>query len=817
MNKLDRVSLLKIVYSLLAFCFFSYLGLRYMGTQDFSAVLTWWFTLLVLGLAVQPLAIMLFHRFHDGGWIFSKTLGIALCGWLMWFLSSCHILKFTRTNCWILLFVCLGLCVLCFELVVRRNNRKQRYLDYYTPGRLSSMLAAEAIFFAFLVAWCYIKGFNPDAYGTERFMDYSYMMSLSRTDYMPAKDVWLSGNSINYYYVGQYMATFITKISGLEVSYGYNLSMMMLAAFGFSLPYSLGANLMRTFIGDKQKQTISQKEAKRLGAIGSITEEDGQTFFRPVAAGILSGLAVSIAGNMHYPIYKYLYPKLQRMNGATDVYSYWFPDATRFIGYMPDTNDKTIHEFPIYSYVVGDLHAHVINTIFVLTVLAVLFAWLLRRKEKMDAVRRGEEIEEPNLLREVFQKELLLAAFFVGLFHMTNYWDFPIYFVVCGAVILFSNLVVYSFKKKAWILTAYQAALFVIEGILVSLPFTLTFDSISTAINFCSSHTSPYQLLVLWGLPVFCVAVYFGILICEHARAAAKNKKAGGEKKPWIRSFLEHLQVTDLFVLTIGLCAMGLVLLPELIYVKDIYSGAYQRANTMFKLTYQAFILFGLSMGYILVKYVSMPRTRAQKAFAVAGLLLFSTTLGYFNEALEAWFGGNYKTLDATTFIRDDCNEDDAEMIEYINENIPEQSVILEMCGLSYTYFNRISVFTGMETVLGWQTHEWLWRSSGTLDYPEIVSQRHNDIITIYTSTDETVVRKLIEQYKIDYIYIGECELVDGYNQTNNSDADSRYVETGYFKKIDTNIELLCSLGEVVKEIPAGNGKNYATYLIKVR
>ena len=45
---------------------------------------------------------------------------------------------------------------------------------------------------------------------------------------------------------------------------------------------------------------------------------------------------------------------------------------------------------------------------------------------------------------------------------------------------------------------------------------------------------------------------------------------------------------------------MGLILLPEIVYVKDIYSGDYKRANTMFKLTYQAFIMFGICFGYII-------------------------------------------------------------------------------------------------------------------------------------------------------------------------------------------------------------------------
>ncbi|MBO7632247.1 MAG: hypothetical protein J6S78_07965, partial [Lachnospiraceae bacterium] len=57
-----------------------YLGLRHMGVGDFTYVLMWWFTLLVLGLAMQPLALVLFKRFYDGGWVFSKALGIVICG-----------------------------------------------------------------------------------------------------------------------------------------------------------------------------------------------------------------------------------------------------------------------------------------------------------------------------------------------------------------------------------------------------------------------------------------------------------------------------------------------------------------------------------------------------------------------------------------------------------------------------------------------------------------------------------------------------------------------------------------------------------------
>ena len=74
-------------------------------------------------------------------------------------------------------------------------------------------------------------------------------------------------------------------------------------------------------------------------------------------------MLVSLGGNLH----SFFYGFLSKFSEGGD--KYWFPDATRYIGYNPETNDKTIHEFPVYSFVVSDLHAHVINMIFVITLI----------------------------------------------------------------------------------------------------------------------------------------------------------------------------------------------------------------------------------------------------------------------------------------------------------------------------------------------------------------------------------------------------------------------------------------------------------------
>ncbi len=813
-EKKNRDGLGRILTGSCVLVLFLYLGMRFLGSLNFSYVLMWWGTLILLGVAMQPLAMILFKRFHDGGWVFSKALGIAACGWLMWFLSSLHILKFTRTACFFVSVFCLVLGAVLFYYLVLKKNRKYSFREFYSQDRLASMFCSEALFFALFVFWCYLKGINPAAFGTERFMDYGFMLSMFKSDYMPAKDMWFAGSTINYYYVGQYLATFITKLAGVPVTHGYNIAMMMIPAFAFSMSYSIGVNLMRTRLTDRASENLTEKELEKARSLGEIIDKKEEPFWRPVFCGTLAGLAVAFSSSLHYPIHKFIVPKVQRLLGADNISSYWFPNATRYIGYFNERDDKTIHEFPVYSFVIGDLHAHVINMIFVLTVLAILFSWLLQRKARMDRIRAGAEEsteESQSLAKEAFHPAILTCAFLIGLFQMTNSWDLPIYFVVSGAVILFSNLVVYRFDKRAWILTAYQAAVFIVIGAVVGLPFTLTFDSISRGIGLASRHTWLRELLVLWGLPFTCLIVFFVVSV----REVEKDRKKGDNRR-WIVRFLSGLTVTDLFVMTIAFCAAGLVFLPEVIFVRDIYQGAYERANTMFKLTYQAFIMFGLSMAYIAIKFLCMPKNKFQKGFACAAVFLMLTAAGYFNECYTSWFGGKYSSLDASAFVAGQ-NKDDAEMIEFINENIKGQPVILEMGGLSYTYYNRISVFTGNPTVIGWQTHEWLWRSSGVVDCPKEVTDRELDVRTIYTSQNRDEVKALLDKYNVEYIYIGENERTYGYEQLKGTDEGAKKIGDAYYREIDTNIDILLSLGDIVKMIPETKSKKYATYLIKVR
>ena len=627
-------------------------------------------------------------------------------------------------------------------------------------AHLDLVYAEELLFFAAFLLWTYFAGFHPAAYGTEKFMDYGFMEAMMRSKTLPATDLWYSQGKINYYYGGQYFAVFLTKLSGAKVELTYNLMRTFVAGLAFAMPFSL----------------VHQMVTDRLGKTRSRWKKA-----LPSVTGILAGISVSIAGNMHYVVYGQIIPFIQKLKGE-EVSSYWFPDATRYIGFNPDVEDKTIHEFPCYSFVLGDLHAHVVDIMFVLLLLGLLYAW-------MKKVRTTELSGESMSRRKFWKKQLLMPQLLatgalLGMFHWTNYWDFVIYFVVtCGAA-LFMNIIGQKGKIR-WALgvTAAQAAEILILATVIIMPFTLQFDTSNMVqgIALAQHHSLPHQLLVLWGLPGILTILFVVSLLIEKLR--------GAEQKS-LYHLLTSIRLPDLFAVLMGLCAIGLVLIPELVYVRDIYENGNARANTMFKLTYQAYIMFGMTMIYAIFRLLIIGKNKILKVLAFIGLFLFVWTCGYFGNSVHSWFGevwkpSQYKGLNATAFLETDFPED-VNGIRWLKENISDAPVVLEANGDSYSEYERVSAMTGLPTIMGWYVHEWLWR--GNLSD---LNAKIEEIQEIYTSTDETRVKELLEEYNVSYIFVGSCE-------RNKYGADM-------------NNDLLKSLGEVVFQ-----DSEYPTYIVKI-
>lgn len=696
----------------------------YLLGRDAWTFWTWWLLALLMGMVAMPVTGRLFGRFADKGWLFSKVLAIAVSGFLTWFLVAVKILPFTTGSCIAVCVVCAAFCLALFRKQVRKGT------EVLPVNKMLLVCWEEVLFFAVFLLWTYIMGFRPEAYGTtEKFMDYGFMEAMMRSTTLPARDLWYSEGTINYYYGGQYFAVFLTKISGSTVELTYNLMRSFIAGFAFVLPFSL----VYQMLGDRFFGRLAKKKQ-----------------WLPAMAGLTAGTAVSIAGNMHYVIYCKIIPWVYQLQGKEYTDGYWFPDATRYIGFDPDVPDKTIHEFPCYSFVLGDLHAHVINIMFVLLVIGLIYGWMQEMRRRLPAVE--EPHDKAFWKRELLMPHILVISVLLGMFQWTNYWDFVIYFVVTGGAVLFVNVIRFRGRAKTVLtVTAFQGVEVFAVANLAILPFTLSFETMVQGVALAQNHSLPHQLMVLWGLPIFLVLLFFVTLVLE------KRKRWKRIKTEKLSRMLKSVALPDLFLVITGLCAMGLVLIPELVYVRDIYENGNARANTMFKLTYQAYILFGISMGYLIFRLFAAAKQKAVKGLAGIGLFFLLWTVGYFGNSVEAWYGNvldvsGYEGLDASNYLETDFPAD-AKAIRWLKENIEGSPVVLEANGDSYTGFERVSASTGLPTILGWYVHEWLWRN----DVADL-NQKSADVETIYTSAQAEEVKALLEAYDVSYIFVGSKE-----------------------------------------------------------
>lgn len=647
--------------------------------SDLVTIFYWWVLLFFLGIIVLPISFLLFSNFFDKGYAFAKILGILFVSYVVWILGSLKLLAFNHTNTWITVVL-----ILLLNFILFRFGRKTIIRVIIQSWKI--YLFEELLFFLTLTIWSFIRGFQPDIRGLEKFMDFGFVNTILKSSYFPPQDIWFSGNHINYYYFGHLATAILTKLSSIPSNITYNLMIATLFALCFTAAFSIGSNLW--FLS---KNT---KKPPRL-ALGFIL-------------GLSTAVLLTLSSNLH-PLYWLL------THGSFE--SYWYPDATRFIVAQFGATDNTIHEFPIYSFVVADLHGHLINLPFVLTFLAL----------SISIAHQG-----PRILKA------LLASWLLGIFYITNAWDLPIYSLVFSGVVFFYFLSKKNFSAQTLAKTLLWTIPVVLGSFFFSLPFQLTFKNISKGVAFANYHSPAWMLAVLWGLPAVITISFAAYLFKKYATK-------------------QRLNSTDFFVGSLFLVSWFLVLLPEIIYIKDIYIREYQRANTMFKFTYQSFVMFTLITPYVIWQVLSVKlrkylRFWSRLFYIVPIVCLLSLTILYPYFAVRSYYGlKDYRGLAGDTWVNREY-PDELRAIEFL-KTLPQQPVVLQATGDSYTDYSFISSYTGFPTVQGWLVHEWLWR--GSYDEP---GKRAADIETIYTSPDTLKTKELLKKYNIQYVVIGKLE-----------------------------------------------------------
>jgi uncharacterized membrane protein len=711
---------------------------------DFLIGFQWWSVLFIISIIFTPLTYYLFPNFIDRGYIFSKSIGILIVSYVMLVVGIVHILPFSFFSLVLIL-------VLCAVFSIFAAKKYRFWLPLIKDLKpLSKWIIIEEIFFLIIfIFFSYVRSFAPDINGLEKFMDYGFVNSILRSTYFPPKDMWFTPLSINYYYFGHFITAVLTKLSLLSSNYTFNLMIATIAGLTFVSSFSIGVNLF---------QKITEKVK----------------FLKIVIVGILSGLLVTFAGNLHvlYTLFlpyenEHPVPFWQLVfSPHTFPNSYWYPNATRFIYH-------TIHEFPIYSWTVSDLHGHVTDIPFVLLTIAFLFSFFLGYKRVSNAKRVHKKRRFFSSYYEVIIRELHLSlpqiailSLLLAIMYMTNAWDGLIYYLLAILLIAYLNWMRLSLLKLFLIqkLLNFGAGL-IIPGIVLglglfifSLPLSFFFKPFVSGVGILCApsfltklgHIGPFlfepnhcqrspwwQLLTLYGF------FYFFIILLGAAFLKIKR-----------------LTKSDIFVTMLILTSTLLIIIPEFIYAKDIYPDHY-RANTMFKLVFQSFIMLSLVTGYTISRISHALKIKKTLLTRITYIIFFFTTLclltsvfSYPYFAIMSYYGDlkTYHGLNGTQYLKQKYPSD-AKAIEWLNKNVSGQPVILEAQGDSYTDYARVSSNTGLPTVLGWTVHEWLWR--GTYDIP---APRIDEVKALYESEDITKTKSLLHKYNVKYIFIGTLE-----------------------------------------------------------
>jgi uncharacterized membrane protein len=197
-------------------------------------------------------------------------------------------------------------------------------------------------------------------------------------------------------------------------------------------------------------------------------------------------------------------------------------------------------------------------------------------------------------------------------------------------------------------------------------------------------------------------------------------------------------------------------LIPEFVYLKDIYGSDYYRGNTAFKFGFQAFTLLTLATCVSVALLLSQPRRRLPRLAVVVLLeLALVPPLYYAWFVLQGGFGvwpEREWTLDGHRYFALNYPEDRA-VAQWLARQRDDGRPLIEAVGESYTYAARIATNSGRATVLGWPVHEQLWRGSS----PD-VWQRRDDVKALYEAKDVGDARRVIERYRPRWLVVGRFE-----------------------------------------------------------
>ncbi len=689
----------------------------------------WWLALELIGFLAFPISSYFCRNLFDNGYSVSKPLGLLLITYFSWIISV--FTGYSLYSIVISLFI-LGLISILLYMKKRPIPIDKRY-----------MLEFEVLFFIAFFLLAIIRAFSPDIYwtGGEKFMDMTFINSLLRTTEFPPFDPWMSGSGMYYYYFGYLIVSNLIRITGILPSVAFNLATASFFALSFSTAFGIGFNL---------------------------TEK--------IKYGILTGFFVVIAGNLVGFIQ--LLDIIRKENLLNGILSFNYWTSSRVI---PDT----INEFPYFSFLHGDVHAHMISITFQLVVILMLLN-----------IIRSDSID---------WRSLLITGLSIGFLYPLNTWDYPVYLVLAILIIVsLQFLFINSKRKKDLSEFFFKIGTMAALSYLLYLPYHLSYRIDKTILMVSSGRTSLIFYIAVSGLFLFFIISFilrisknpdninntknnnkintnnyfskfsYALLLIAAVITIIEGKLfiLDGIQNPKTSEFellilllpviLLSISViskeknkNNVFILILIIVGALISLFCEFFYVQDaLGSGNLSliRMNTVFKFYLQNWVIWGICAGYIV--FVFRDTFTSKKIWGICAVILILMAAVYPVFATIGKSGGfkGVPELDGASYVKKEHPQDYQAILWFRNLN--GQPVVLQAPGELYEWNTAITTFSGLPTVIGWAGHELNWR----FPIRNEIDTRWSDASRIYSSRDIREVEELLKKYNVSYIYFGEAE-----------------------------------------------------------
>ncbi|MGD0948869.1 MAG: DUF2298 domain-containing protein [Candidatus Binatia bacterium] len=677
-------------------------------------LVVWWLVLEIAGLITFPLAFRLFSARADHGYAFSKILTLLLVSYVSWLLALVGVPLHLS-----LLLTLVGLVLTNAGLAWKGREGLVQWWN--GPGQ-RALLTHDLFWTAGFLFFAWQRSLGPEIFGAEKYMDFAFFNTLTRTDVMPPQDPWMAGQPFNYYYFGYLMFANLARLTPVVANHiAYNLCVVTLGGLAFSEMAAIGLTL-----------------TQRL----------------PFA--LLSGAMAMVIGNLDG------FLQFWEKQGFTQ-FDYW--RSSRIVAH-----GDTINEFPYFTTIHGDLHPHFI----VLPVTILLLALLLD----------PERAQRPPAGRNLTLHDLwgyLPITFALASIVVISPWELPV-----GAMMTFLLLGRQLPLRPLFSWARVQLGLRVIVILAVAyvlyLPFYLHFAAPPGGVGYKFAQTSLIEFLIVFGTLLLPVALFFAADLGSKLSMSAELRQllvASGV----LATLVAYLAGNAVFVVLLLLGAAAVVsayitddserraplllvlgasvalLACELVYIKDPYGEKLYRMNTVFKLYFESWILLSIAAPWCWAQLVdrrSVPDGVRMVALVTVGCLLIAscaypvgiTATRLHNRVVAT-------TLDGTEYLSRE-HPDEFAAIKWMRETIADLPVVLEATGDPYSYYARFSSNTGLPTVMGWANHEGLWRNNDPA-----VAQRRTDVVRMYNAPTLADAQALLDHYEVRYIVVGELERKD--------------------------------------------------------